>query len=93
LHSGTDRAGRNGQVENKGDSPLVKDLVSERLDLFIVELLVSFDVLIAGGVLGDKSTFANERTIMVEILFAAEVVYIGQKSCSRKSPERILDSW
>ena len=51
LYGCADGACRNGQVQNKGDSPLVEDFVSESLYLCVVELFVSIDILIASRVL------------------------------------------
>lgn len=51
LYGGADGTCGNGQVQNKRDSPLVEDFVSERLYLCVVKLFVSIDILIASGIL------------------------------------------
>jgi len=47
------------------------------LNLFVVKLFVSFDILIAGRVLCDKGALTDKRAIMVKVFSTTEIIYIS----------------
>lgn len=92
LNCSTDRTGDNGEVEDSRYSPLVEDFGAERLDFFLAESLLAGNVFIPGGILGNKRASSKQIAVIIQVLFAAKLVYIAEENSSRNSYQRILDS-
>ena len=52
----------------------MKDLVTQGVDLGLLEGLVPRDVLVSGGVLGDEGAFADDEAVLCESFVAAEFI-------------------
>lgn len=91
LHSGTDGAEHDGQIQGPGMAPLVEDLVAEGLDLRFGQSKLALDVFIVGGVLRNQSALLQDQSVLGEALLLGESLNISQKLVARDSGQRVFD--
>jgi hypothetical protein len=52
----------------------VKDLVTQGVDLGLLESLIPRDVLVSGGIPSDEGAFADDEAVLCESFVAAEFI-------------------
>lgn len=78
LDTGTYGTCDDCQEQNAGDAPLVQNLISQDVNFGLIQSLIASDVFVAGGIPGDKGSFANNVAVLFQPLVTTEFVY-GQQ--------------
>jgi hypothetical protein len=77
LNRCTDGASNDSHQQDPGYSPLMKDLITERVDLSLVQGFFANNVLIPSGILRNQSALPDNVAVVLEVFLAAEFVHFS----------------
>lgn len=91
MDGSTNGAGDDGHVEHLGNAPLVAHLPLKGVDLSVVKLVLSMDLLVVVWVLSYQGALLQEVNVLSDALLSSKLLNLGHQLMLGNASKRILN--